>query len=126
MPPRVCRSFVRYRHTTLVFFALVATSFAQQAAPSAGGSSDLPQLYAQGMAEFQAGDYAKAAADLKTLLTKAEFSPALEPAFFTLGSANFNIPDYKEAAGAFKTYLAKFPNGAHASEVAYAIAQASL
>ena len=52
------------RHTIVIFLALTATTLAQQAAPAAGGASDLAQLYAQGMSEFQAGDYAKAAADL--------------------------------------------------------------
>jgi len=97
---------------------------AQQAAPAAGGASDLAQLYAQGMSEFQAGDYAKAAADLDALLVKAEFSPQLEPAFFTVGSAYFNVPDHKKAIAAFKNYLAKFPNGPHVAEVSYAIGQA--
>ena len=84
------------------------------------------QLYPRGMAEFQAGDYAKAAADLEALLAKAEFTPQLEPAFFTLGSAYFNAGDYKKAVAAFKNYQTKFPNGAHSAEVAFAIAQSSL
>ena len=114
------------RHTIVIFLALTATTLAQQAAPAAGGASDLAQLYAQGMSEFQAGDYAKAAADLDALLVKAEFSPQLEPAFFTVGSAYFNVPDHKKAIAAFKNYLAKFPNGPHAAEVSYAIGQAQL
>lgn len=104
---------------------MAASLFAQQPAGS-GSGGDLAQLYTQGMAAFQAGDYAKAASDLDTMLTKAEFSPQLEPAFFTVGSAYFNIPDYKKAIAAFKTYQTKFPNGAHAGEVAYAIGQAHL
>ena len=114
------------RHTIVTFLALTATTLAQQAAPAAGGASDLAQLYAQGMSEFQAGDYAKAAADLDALLVKAEFSPQLEPAFFTVGSAYFNVPDHKKAIAAFKNYLAKFPNGPHVAEVSYAIGQAHL
>jgi len=43
----------------------------QQHSGSEGG--DLAQLYAQGIAAFQAGDYAKAASDLDALLNKAEF-----------------------------------------------------
>ena len=100
--------------------------FAQQSAGSSGGAGDLAQLYAQGMAAFQAGDYAKAAADLDAMLTKAEFSPQLEPAFFTAGSAYFNIPDYKKAIAAFKNYQTKFPSGPHAGEVAYAVGQTHL
>jgi TolA-binding protein len=101
--------------------------FAQQNPASAGGqNADLPQLYARGMSAFQSGDYAQAAVDLEALLAKAEFALELEPAFFTLGSAYFNAGDYKKAAGAFKNYQAKFPNGPHASEVGYAVAQSSL
>src|SRR5438445_669176 len=90
------------RHTIVTFLALTATTLAQQAAPAAGGASDLAQLYAQGMSEFQAGDYAKAAADLEALLVKAEFSPQLEPAFFTVGSAYFNVPDHKKTIALIK------------------------
>jgi TolA-binding protein len=111
-------------HTIVTFLALAATALGQQAPPSGGG--DLAQLYTQGMAEFQAGDYAKAAADLDSLLVKAEFSAQLEPAYFTVGSAYFNVPDYKKAIAAFKNYLTKFPNGPHAGEVSYAIGQAHL
>jgi len=102
-------------------------ALAQQSSPGAAEqNSELPQLYARGMAEFQGGDYARAAADLEALLAKAELTPQLEPAFFTLGSAYFNAGDYNKAVAAFKNYQAKFPNGAHASEVAFAIAQSSL
>ena len=78
------------------------------------------------MSEFQAGDYAAAAADLEAMLLKAEFAPQLEPAFFTVGSAYFNAGNYPKAIAAFKTYQTKFPNGPHASDVGFAIAQASL
>src|ERR1041385_7801542 len=67
-----------------------------QAQPSAAEAGDLAQLYSQGMAAFQAGDYAKAANDLDALLNKAEFSPQLEPAFFSLGSAYFNAGNRSE------------------------------
>src|ERR1700726_4472846 len=113
-----------------VLFILIdagAVLFAQQGSPAAEQKdSELPQLYAQGMAEFQAGDYAKAAADLEALIAKAELTPQLEPAFFTLGSAYFNAGDYNKAVAAFKNYQAKFPNGAHAGDVAFAMAQSSL
>src|SRR2546426_5892206 len=111
----------------LFAFLLIATAaLAQQNPPASSGGSDLPQLYAQGMAEFQSGDYPRAAADLETLLTKAEFSPQLEPAFFTVGSAYFNSGDYKKAMTAFKNYQSKFPNGPHAAEATFGLAQSSL
>ncbi|MGZ5006133.1 MAG: outer membrane protein assembly factor BamD, partial [Chthoniobacterales bacterium] len=98
---------------------------AQQAAPGSDGG-DLAQLYAQGMAAFQAGDYGKAASSLEALLNKAEFSPQLEPAFFSLGSAYFNAGDYKKAITAFKTYQSKFPNGPHLGDAIYGMAQSNL
>lgn len=111
----------------LVLLLSASGALAQQSASApAGQDSELPQIYARGMAEFQAGDYARAATDLEALVGRAEFAPQLEPAFFTLGSAHFNAGDYNKAATAFKTYQTKFPNGAHASEVAFAFAQSSL
>ena len=125
--PRRCRSLpLCKRRAIIAFLSLAASTWGQQPAASSADAPGLPQLYSQGMAEFQAGDYAKAAADLDALITKAEFSAQLEPAFFTVGSAYFNAPDYKKAMAAFKNYQTKFPNGPHAAEVAYAIAQANL
>jgi TolA-binding protein len=112
---------------SLLALFTVASAVAQQSQPSASENPpELAQLYNQGMAEFQAGDYAKAAADLDAMLLKAEFTPQLEPAFFTVGSAYFNAGNYPKAIAAFKTYQAKFPNGPHARDVAFAAAQASL
>ena len=96
----------------------------QQSSGSEGG--DLAQLYAQGMAAFQAGDYAKAAESLDALLNKAEFSPQLEPAFFSLGSAYFNGGNYTKAIAAFKNYQTKFPNGPHAGDALFGMAQSNL
>src|SRR4051812_46360354 len=118
MPPIFHRIAVAACGLLFVGFCLTNLAHAQQQpAASAGGATELAQLYQQGMAEFAAGDFAKAAADLESLLTKADFSPQLEPAFFTVGSAWFNVPDYKKAIAAFKTYLSKFPNGSRAGEV---------
>jgi TolA-binding protein len=119
---------VRVIRRLLPFLALACTAARAQQSPPASGDhgSELAQMYARGVSEFQSGDYAKAAADLEALLVKAEFTPQLEPAFFTLGSAYFNAGDYKKAVTAFKNYQAKFPNGAHAAEAAFAIAQSSL
>ena len=78
------------------------------------------------MAEFQAGNFVKAAADLEALVARVEVTPQLEPVFFTVGSAWFNAGDYPKAIEAFKNYLAKFPNGPRASEVSFAIAQSNL
>ncbi len=107
-----------------VALALSGRAAAQQ--NSADQNSELAQLYARGMAEFQGGDYAHGAADLDALIAKAEFAPQLEPAYFTVGSAYFNAGDYAKAATAFKRYQQKFPNGPHAADVAFAVAQSSL
>ena len=77
------------------------------------------------MAEFQAGNYVKAAADLEALVARVEVTPQVEPIFYTIGSAYFNAGDYPKAIAAFKNYQAKFPKGAHAGGVAFAIAQSN-
>ncbi|MEP6955436.1 MAG: tetratricopeptide repeat protein [Chthoniobacterales bacterium] len=90
------------------------------------GAGDLAQIYGQGMAAFQAGQFAKAAADLEGLLAKAEFSPQLEPIYYTVGSAYFNAGDFGKAIAAFKNYQTKFPSGPRALDVAFALAQSHL
>lgn len=119
MSLRVCAAFA-------VALATAGAVVAQQPQPSPNDAAELAQFYTRGMAEFQAGDYARAAADLESLCNRAEVTPQLEPAFFTVGSAWFNAGDYKKAITAYKSYQTKFPNGAHASEVAFALAQSNL
>lgn len=104
-------------------FLPLTTVSAQQ---DTGQGSELAQLYASGMAAFQAGDYARAATDLEALINKAEFSPQLEPAFFSVGSAYFNAGNYQKAIAAFKTYQTKFPNGPHANDAQFGMAQSNL
>jgi TolA-binding protein len=88
--------------------------------------ADPAQAYSAAMADFQAGNYAKAAASLEALIATVEFAPQLEPIYFTVGSAYFNVPDYPKAITAFKAYQAKFPNGPHAAGAAFAIAKSNL
>ncbi len=113
------------RHAQL-FFALLfvvatcASARAQEAPP------DLATAYAGAMAEFQAGNYVKAAADLEALVARVDVTPQVEPIFYTIGSAYFNAGDYPKAIAAFKNYQAKFPKGAHAGGAAFAIAQSNL
>src|SRR5688572_21625874 len=103
--------------TACLALACSAPSLRAQQAPEGG---ELAQQYQQAMAAFQSGDYAKAAADLEALVNRAEFSPQLEPIFYTIGSAYFNANDHKKAIAAFKKYQEKFPQGAHASDAAFA------
>lgn len=113
--------FPRRRACTLFALLFVSGSvFAQQQ------SDELSALYTRGMAEFQAGDFAKAAADLESLSLKAEATPQLEPVFYTLGSAWYNAGDFKKAMAAFQNYQKKFPSGAQLYEAMFAVAQCNL
>ncbi|HEY1583514.1 MAG TPA: tetratricopeptide repeat protein, partial [Chthoniobacterales bacterium] len=103
-----------------LFFAFAASLTAQEANP------DLATAYGQAMAEFQAGNYSKAANDLEALTARLEATPQVEPIYYTAGSAWFNAGDYTKAIAAFKNYLAKFPKGPHAGSAAFAIAQSNL
>ena len=94
--------------------------------PRARTNRDLATAYGQAMAEFQAGNYAKAATELEALVARVEVTPQVEPIFYTIGSACFNAGDYPKAIAAFKNYQAKFPKGPHAGGVAFAIAQSNL
>ncbi len=118
--------FVMRSASLYLALLLLAAVFAHGAQPASNAGAELAQLYQQGMGAFQSGNYPVAASSLESLINKADFSPQLEPAYFTLGSAWFNVPDYKKAITAFKAYQSKFPNGPHAGEVAYAIAQENL
>ena len=123
---KVVRSRARLRVLLAALLAAGALpTFAQQPPPEQGGG-DLAQTFARGMAAFNSGDFARAAADLEALVNKAEFSPQLEPVFFTIGSAYFNAGNYPKAIAAFKNYQAKFPQGAHAGDVGFALAQCNL
>lgn len=108
----------------ILFVALALHSHSQVAPP--GGQPDLATAYSQAMAEFQAGDFAKAATELEALVARVEVTPQVEPIFYTIGSAYFNAGDYAKAITAFKNYQAKFPKGAHAGGVAFGIAQSNL
>ena len=119
------RARMRIRVAAFLTWVWLATAgFSQSPAPS-DAAPDLGQLLTQGMSEFQAGDYAKAAADLESLTLKAEFSPQLEPVFYTVGSAYFNAGNQAKAVSAFQAYLSKFPNGQHVPDAAFGIAQAN-
>ena len=96
------------------------------ATASGQNNHDLVIAHRQAMAEFQAGNFAKAATALEALVARVEVTPQLEPIFYTIGSAWFNAGDYAKAITAFKDYQAKFPKGAHAGGVAFAIAQSNL
>ena len=114
---------VRQQNAIGAAILIVAFAFrvsAQEAAP------DLATAHAQAMAEFQAGNFAKAATDLEALVARVEVTPQVEPIFYTIGSAYFNAENYPKAIAAFKNYQAKFPKGPHAAGVAFAIAQSNL
>ncbi len=108
-----------------IFFAALVLPARSEDAPAAG-QSDLATAYSQAMAEFQAGNFAKAATELEALVARVEVTPQVEPIFYTIGSAYFNAGDYPKAITAFKNYQAKFPKGAHTGGVAFGIAQSNL
>jgi TolA-binding protein len=87
---------------------------------------DLATAHSQAMAEFQAGNYAKAARELEALVARVEVTLQVEPIFYTIGSAYFNAGDYPKAIAAFKDYRAKFPQAQHAGAASFAIAQSNL
>jgi TolA-binding protein len=87
---------------------------------------DLATAYSHAMAEFQSGNFGKVATELEALVARVETTPQLEPIFYTIGSAWFNAGDYAKAIAAFQNYQTKFPRGAHAGGVAFAIAQSNL
>jgi len=121
------RLVVRHKYAIGVAIFLAALALparAQDAAP--GGQSDLATAYGQAMAEFQAGNFVKAASGLEALVARVEVTPQVEPIFYTIGSAYFNAGDYPKAIAAFKNYQAKFPKGPHAGGVAFGIAQSNL
>ena len=114
-PVRRARTF----SATLCSVVAVATASGQ-------GNRDLATAHSRAMAEFQAGNYIKAATDLEALLARVEVTTQVEPIFYTVGSAYFNAGDYPKAIVAFKIYQAKFPRGQHARDAAFAIAQSNL
>jgi len=112
----------RRRH----IFSTALCSIAAIAAASAQDNRDLAIAHSQAMAEFQAGNYTKAAMDLEALAARMEPTPQVEPVFYTIGCAYFNAGDYPKAIVAFKNYQAKFPEGRNARAASFAIAQSNL
>jgi outer membrane protein assembly factor BamD (BamD/ComL family) len=109
-------------------FLLAALLFLRLAffVPAQDANFNPATAYSQAMAEFQAGNYTRAANDLEALVVRVEVSPQVEPIFYTIGSAWFNAGDYTKAIAAFKNYQARFPKGPHVGEAAFAIAQSNL
>ena len=97
------------------------------ATASGQGNRDLATAHSQAMAEFQAGDYAKAATDLEALVARVEVTPQVEPIFYTIGSAYFNAGDYPEGDRRLQKLPGEIPARAtHAGGAAFAIAQSNL
>ncbi len=112
------------RASLLAAMLFVVGAFASAQAEDA--PPDLATAYAGAMADFQAGNYTKAASALEALVARVEVTPQVEPIFYTIGSAYFTAGDYPKAIAAFKSYQAKFPKGPHAGGAAFAIAQSNL
>ena len=117
------RRFVRRGAATgaaILSIALVLPVHSQDLQP------DLAATYSRAMAEFQSGNFSRAATELEALVARVEVTPQLEPIYYSIGSAWFNAGDYAKAIAAFQNYQTKFPRGAHAGGVAFAIAQSNL
>jgi TolA-binding protein len=118
-PPRALQLHTYLAAALLALVCSTAPLRAQE-----GG--EMAQIYQSGMAAFQAGEFAKAAEQLEAVIARAEFSPQLEPIFYTVGSAWFNAGDYKKATAAFNRYLKQFPSGPRVTEVQFGLAQSAL
>ena len=122
-----CISFVWIALFFLPSVVPAATPVAgAQAAPQAANvvSDTLSKLYSGAMAEFQAGDYQKAATDLESLISQASADSPLDTVYFTLGAAYFNLQNYPKAIEALTQYQKKYPKGARFNDAQFSIGQA--
>ncbi|MCO6400586.1 MAG: tetratricopeptide repeat protein [Verrucomicrobia bacterium] len=92
-------------------------------------TDDSPEgLYASGLANFNAGRFAEAAAAFAQLSSifgnEPSLQKAMEGVFYALGSAYYNLGNYPEAIEAFNEYLKRFPNAELRDEVVFRIASA--
>ncbi len=92
----------------------------------AENAGQVAELYRDGLAAFNAGDYRRAAEGMRAVLAKAPEGPALEGVYYTLGAALYNLPDYPGAIDTLNKFRAKYPRGARFTDATYALAQAHL
>ncbi|SRR5579862_776489 len=89
-------------------------------------AADLTKAFTEGMAAFQAGDYATAVSKLEMVLAKAGDVPELEPVYFTLGASYYNLAQYPKAIETFNKYVEKFPSGSRIVDATFSIGQAKM
>jgi len=94
------------------------------AAAAATPVADLKQVYTDGLAAFQAGDYKKAIASFESVISQAQPSPQLESIYYTLGAAYFNVQDFAKCVETMKAYQTKFPAGPHLADAVMLMGQA--
>ncbi len=86
-------------------------------------------LYASGLANFNAGRFAEAAAAFQQLTSvfgnEPSMQSAMEGVFYALGSAYFNLGNYGEALTAYDEYLKRFPKAELRDEVLFRMASAN-
>ena len=122
---------------------LVALGFCAPLLHAQDAASSKGLLAKQAQDEFSAGDYAKAAATITTIiktsnavmatwLDKTPTKPALptqqwlEPFFYLLGASYFNAKDWPNAIAIFNKYLVLYPKSFRLSQITFSLAQANL
>ncbi len=80
-------------------------------------------LFREGAAAFQSGDYAGAAKSFEAVLGEGPTGEALETVLFTLASTYFNQKDLKKAEEYYGRCLKEFPEGKNKTKALIAISQ---
>ena len=99
----------------------------QNAPPAPRQQSGSATAYSQAMAEFQAGDFAKAATDLEALRRARRSHARKSSRFFTRSAPLISMPAItRRRSPRSKIIRRNFRKGAHAGDAAFAIAQSKL
>ena len=109
---------------SLLVFGFPETVPAQTPPPPA--ATDLTALYTEGTNAFQAGDYAKAASTLESLIAKSTPESPLESVYYLVGASYFNLQNYQKAASTLTTFLTKYPKSPQVGDAAFFLGQSLL
>jgi len=86
----------------------------------------LTAAYNEAMNVFQSGDYAAAASQFESIITKAGTDAQIESVYFTLGASYYNLQQYAKAVETLKNYQEKYPGGARIADSIFYLGLASL
>lgn len=104
---------------------LPAVTAAAQAPPSARpAADDSPDvLYRTGLAHFNSGQYAEAAAAFQKLVDQFGKEPSMqkemEAVYYALGCSLYNVSDHAGAATAFQNFITNYPSAKLMDEVTF-------